>query len=160
MRPRPGDSQPLSGRGSPICTRRLDLVISQGLSALKSWLSLLTYSGEGQELQASREKLGKSEAIRPRQTHSQAESLGKQGRAEPQRMSKEQTPGPRDLQTYSRGSGTGGVEARDRQTPRLSPSAPSPVRPATLSSATSLLRIASLALHRPSFAGSGPKGTA
>lgn len=74
-------------------------MISQGLSAPTSWLSLLTYSGEGQELQASREKLGKSEALRPRQTHSQAERLEKQGRAEPQRISKEQTPGPGDLQT-------------------------------------------------------------
>lgn len=59
VRPRPGDSWPHSGRGSLICTRRLDLVISQGLSAPTSWLSLLAYSGEGQELQASREKLGK-----------------------------------------------------------------------------------------------------
>lgn len=32
-------------------------MISQGLSAPKSWLSLLAYSGEGQELQASQEKL-------------------------------------------------------------------------------------------------------
>lgn len=73
-------------------------MISQGLSAPTNWLSLLTYSG-GQELQASREKLGKSEAFRPRQKHSQAERLGKQGRAEPQILSQEQTPGRGDLQT-------------------------------------------------------------
>lgn len=36
---------------------------------------------------------------------------------------------------------------------------PIPCPPATLSATTSLLRIASLALHRPSFAGSGPNGT-
>lgn len=47
VRPRPGDSWPHSGRGSLICTRRLDLVISQGLSAPTSWLSLLAYSGRG-----------------------------------------------------------------------------------------------------------------
>lgn len=47
-------------------------------------LALTPQSGQGQELQASREKLGKSEAHRPKQTHSQAGSLGTQGRAEPQ----------------------------------------------------------------------------
>lgn len=72
-------------------------MISQGLSAPTSWLSLLAYSGEGRELQASQENLGSLRYADPSR-HSQAERLGNRN-VQNQRLSQEQMPGSEDLQT-------------------------------------------------------------
>jgi hypothetical protein len=74
-------------------------VISQGLSAPTSWLSPLAYSGEGQELQASREKLGSLRYADPRRHIHTGREVRKCRNVQNPRPSQEQTPGPDDRQT-------------------------------------------------------------
>lgn len=113
-------------------------------------LALTPHSGEGQELQASWEKLGKSEARRPRQTHSQAEMLRKAGACK----TTETAPGA-DVRTWRptnlrhRIVEPEGVQACYLQTARLSPPAPVPCPPLRAPSLFSSDRLSRLARTLP-----------
>jgi hypothetical protein len=127
-----------------------------------------SHSGEGQELRASREKLGNAETPRPRQTHTRAEVSRNAGTCRAtQTLSQEPNPGPGDLETcpqpnmsrWNRGhTGSGSADTETRSTPRSPPTHPLP----TLSPAgrpPPPFPTPGQALHGPFLAGPRPSWT-